>query len=475
MAKLKITDFFIYRWRYFAGYGLFAIGLIVVLLFVGIYLPGGISSQEIQSVLISNSTNLSDVWSADIINLPYNLLQHTSLLIFGVSSISIKLPSLILAFLSAVGMVLLLRQWFKPSIGVLASLIAITTGQFLFIAQNGTPDILYLFWPVWIIFIASLIPLQKKFKLLYLLMFFAMSALSLYTPLSIYVILVITCSVVIHPHLRYLIRQFSRLEIIIGSIIVLTLDAPLIFAITKTPAIFLTLLGFPSTWPNLVENLTALGTQYFNFMNPGGTTIVTPFFELGSMLIIALGAYYVIKTRSTSKNYIIILWTLCLIPIIIINPSITSITFLPLLLLLASGLSGLLAHWYELFPRNPYARAGGLIPLVILITILVLSGVNRYVYEYRYNPDIVNSFSKDLQLIPANTKNIVVTNNELAFYQVVAKYNAPLAISTEPSSNTFLVTHNANRSFSGYSIDKVVTSSSSNNADRFFIYKKISD
>lgn len=475
MGNFNITETFIYRWRYPIGYGLVALGLIAVMIFAGLYLPGGISNQEIQSVIKSNVTNFSDPWTIDVVNLPYHLLQHISIALLGVSVISIKLPSIILAFLSAIGMVLLLTQWFKPSIGVLASLIAITTGQFLFIAQNGTSDVLYVFWPVWIILIASLIPIQQKFRKLFVAAFFVTAALSLYTPLSIYVILIIAGAIILHPHLRYLLKQLSRTELIVGLTMVLMLVSPLIYSIFKSPHLILTLLGFPAAWPNLGSNLSSLGDQYLNFINPGGTTVLTPFFELGSVLLIALGAYFVIQTRATAKSYVVILWTLCLIPVVIFNPSLTNITFLPLVLLLGSGLGGLLAHWYELFPRNPYARVGGLVPIIILVTALVFSGVDRYIYEYRYSPNIVPSFSKDLQLIPAGTKNIVVASNELEFYQVIAKYRKQLTISTYPAGDTFLATHGVSHPVKGYKIDQIITSSAKNNSDRFYVYKKLTE
>ncbi len=48
-------------------------------------------------------------------------------------------------------------------------------------------------------------------------------------------------------------------------------------------------------------------------------------------------------------------------PVILINPIFTSVTFVPIVLLLAAGLTSLIGYWYRLFPRNPYARVAGLI------------------------------------------------------------------------------------------------------------------
>lgn len=472
ISRFKISDFFVYKWRYYIGYGLLAIGLLSILVIIGRFLPGGISNQEMQSVIKSTSITYRDFWSANAINLPYHLTQHICFALFGISFFTIKLPSILLGFLTAIGLVLLLRQWFKPGIAILTSLIAISTGQFLFFAQNGTPDILYLFWPVWIIYIASLITNQQRFRKSLIAMFFVLSALSLYTPISIYILLVIFGSITIHPHLRFLIKKIQLYRLVVGGIVSLLLVAPLGFAVIKTPRLGLSLLGIPINWPDFGANLATLGNQYFGFTGGGHGTIITPFFELGSLLLIALGAYFVIKTRVTAKNYIVTIWVLLLVPIVIFNPGYTAITFLPLVILLASGLEGLLSHWYQLFPRNPYARIGGLIPVILLTVILVSSGMNRYIYGYLYNPNIVPNFSKDLQLIPKRTQNIVVSGNELSFYKVVAEYKKPLVISTVPSSETFLATHDAKTDFNGYKIDRIISSSTNQDSDRFYVYKR---
>ncbi len=473
MGKLNITELFIYRWRYQIGYGVVAIGLIAMLILAGLYSPGGLSTQEMQSVVKSSSINYADLNSFTITNMPYHVLQQLTLAIFGVSILSIKLPSIILAFASITGMVLLLRRWFKPRIGILASLIAITTGQFVFIAQDGTPGILYLFWSVWLILLADLISRQETHRTFNIIVFSILAALSLYTPLSVYVLIALIVAVLLHPHLRYIVKHLSRPKIIAGLVAAILLTVPLMMAITKSPELGLTLLGIPSTWPDFGANMASLGAQYLGFAKPGGSTIMTPFFELGSMLLVFFGIAHTIQTRSYAKSYVIILWVLCLIPFIVINPDFTSITYLPMVILLASGLGTLLASWYVLFPRNPYARIGGLIPVVILVSVLVLSGVDRYIYGYRYDPSIAPNFSTDLRLLPKDTTQLIVGDNELGFYQVVASHNKNIELIGSPAGDSFTASHNGKQNFDGYTIDHIVTSPRVSDGDRFYFYKKI--
>jgi 4-amino-4-deoxy-L-arabinose transferase-like glycosyltransferase len=474
MSKLSITDYTFYKWRYVIGYGLLGIGLIAVLILVCLYSPGGISQQEMQSVVKSDSVSIANIGSLAIPNLPYHMLQKVSLILFGVSLISIKLASIVLSLLSAVGIIILLRRWFSPNVGILASLIAITTSQFLFIAQDGTPGVLYLFWSVWLLLLASLIARKTKFRTYYKIAFFITAALSLYTPLSIYVLVAMGVAIILHPHLRYLIKQLSQVKMAIGAVIAIMLMIPLIMTVYKTPSFGLELFGIPTSWPNWGNSLASLGAQYLGFSNPGNSTLLTPFFGLGSSLIILLGIYGIIKKRSTAKSYAIAIWMILLLPAVILNPSYISITFLPLVLLLALGLDTILSYWYSLFPRNPYARVAGLVPLIVLVSVLVVSGLARNIYGYQYDPAIVVNFSKDISLLPSDTKTLVVSKSEYDFYRVIADSNKQLTVLTIPNgTDSFVATHDAKTNFIGYRIDKIVTTYTSSDADRFYLYKKI--
>lgn len=477
MSNLHVTDSFFYRHRYLIGYSLVAIGLIAVLLFAGFYLPGGLSTAEMQSAIKSDSINFLNPNTFTITNLPYHLLQKLSIDIFGLSIISIKLPSIILAFFSAIGMSLLLARWFKRNISILASLIAVTTGQFLFIAQDGTPGILYLFWAVWLMLLATIVITRTRRKTLPKISFFILAALSLYTPLSIYILIAMLTSTLLHPHLRYLLRQLSKPKLVAGLVFATILTVPLVLACWKDISLTLTLLGVPSQLPDLMANLSSLGAQYFGFTEPKGMTMITPVFALGSMLIIGLGLFNTVKNHSTARSYIILTWILCLTPFIVLSPSFNIIMFLPLVLLLASGLKFLLSYWYDLFPNNPYARIGGLIPIIILVSTLVISGTDRYIYGYRYDPNIVPSFSQDINLIPKDTKKLVVSSIELPFYSLLEKYNHNITITVDTTVNdsSFLTTKEAKKDYAGYSIDKIITTQSLKDADRFYLYKKATD
>lgn len=174
------------------------------------------------------------------------------------------------------------------------------------------------------------------------------------------------------------------------------------------------------------------------------------------------------RTYETVRSHVILAWLVLLFPVLIVNPGFISIMFVPLLLLLASGMERILRSWYGIFPHNPYARVAGLIPLVILVGGLVLFGLERYSYGYRYTPEIVQNFSHDALIIP-DVPNLVVTTDEQELYEAIAAYKHFSVMTTPPKDGTYAVTAAAYQGKKG--VSQIVTVGSQEDAARFYIYK----
>lgn len=473
MATRDFSKYFLYRWRYVIGYTIIGLLLAGLLLFAGLYLPGGLSAAEMSSVVNSASISLSDPSTLAIANLPYYLFQSGIFALFGVTIFSVKLPSLILALLTAVGFIILLRRWFKPNIAVLASLIAISTGQFLVIAQSGTPAILYLFWPVVLLLLGTQVTRAKHARFLWKVLFAVAAALSLYTPLSVYPLIAVALAVTFHPHLRNVVRRLPKSGLAFVSTLFLVLIAPLVWFVIESPQLGLQLLGIPASFPiDLGANAVLILKQYFLFWDPSVAEIMTPAFGLGAALLIGLGLYRLIRTRETTRSYLIIFWIICLLPVLLLNPSFTFVTFVPSMLMLAAGLTSLIGYWYRLFPLNPYARIAGLIPIIILVGTLIITGVARYAYGYHYSSEAAPLFSQDLRLLPVDTKQLVVSDDELAFYSAVAEYRDNLSVVTSPTAADIVVTRAARSQVNGFNVTQIITSPLTNDSDRLYVMQR---
>jgi Dolichyl-phosphate-mannose-protein mannosyltransferase len=492
MGKLEPSDFYFYRWRYYIGYGLIIALLAVFLIFVGQNVPGALSNQEMQSVVHAANLNLGHLDTFTVLNAPYYSLQKLSLYFLGISPLGVKLPSLILAFATAVGAALLLRRWFTPNVAILATLLLTTTMEFLYLAQSGTPDIMYMLWSVWLLLAATQVTNKEATRPnLWRVIFFILAGLSLYTPLSLYLLIAIISAALLHPHVRFVVKQIPLHMYTILLLIMGVCAVPLGYLISQRPMLLLELLGKPAAWPpDIIHNAWQLIHQYFDFLNAATDPLATPVFGPGLFIIMVLGAWQLAKTSYNARSYTLAAWLILLLPVVLINPAYSSITFVPTLLLIASGIFLLLRSWYGLFPRNPYARVVGLLPLVVLVSGLVLSGIDRYVYGYQYDPIIARHFSRDSQLLTkqlALTKDpvsVVATPDEVDFYRVVtaraAKDNhTSVVVSTDPrqyfdQTATVIVSHGARANYSGQAPLDIITTSAANDSDRFYIYKNTS-
>lgn len=475
-----VTDYFLYKNRYIIGYSAIGLAVVALLIIVGLYVPGGLTTREMNSVVKSASLSLDTFEPSSVVNLPYQILQRLSIEAFGVSNLSIKLPSLALAAASIIGILLLLRRWFQGNVALLTTIIVITTGQLLFVAQSGTPSIMYLFSSVWLLLAALFVSRGAKWSSLWKMVLFGVAALSLYTPLSIYILIALTSAVILHPHLRYLVRRLSKVRVALAAVGALIIITPLVYSIVKEPQIALTLMGIPSTMPDLWGNFVRVLNQYFNFISPTNGEFATPIYGLGPMLLVVLGALRLVTTKYTARSYIITIWTVLILPVLIINPNFVSVTFIPIVLLMAMGIDILMGNWYRLFPRNPYARIAGLIPLSILIGGMVISGIGRSIQGHRYTPETTVVFSQDLSLVNKELRSkdrgkttLVVEQNETAFYGVVAKYNKDVVLSSTPiaDSKTTIMTRAAKQQASRFEFTRIVTSRASTEADRLYVYK----
>ena len=120
-TKLKIP--FLYRYRFIWGYFVLLLVFFGLLSFLPSIAPGGISSTEMQSVVESQKVTQNFISDGRVIDLPYHALQKACISIFGLSLYTIKLPSIIIAVLTALFLILLLNRWFKSDVAIVSSIL----------------------------------------------------------------------------------------------------------------------------------------------------------------------------------------------------------------------------------------------------------------------------------------------------------------------------------------------------------------
>lgn len=485
MKQNIITELTFYRYRYIVGYSLFFILLIILLVIAGFFIPGGITKAEEASTVASMNIAFRPPFNLPIVDLPYHLLQKASVSFLGLSDIAIKLPSLILGLVSGIALFFLLRAWFRPNIAILSGVIAITASQFLIVAQSGTPTITLFFWSIILLLAATYLSRSRKLGLLWKIVFSVTAALSLYTPLSIYVLGAMLLSAILHPHLRNILKEMSKLKILFAITVGTILLIPLVVHLMHNPSIGLVLLGINDiNWSIgvLWSNIQSLMQSLFGFANPTiGPETVTPLYGIPVIALMLLGFLRILADHHSSRTYALGIWLIPLAFILVFQPNLTPIAFVPFILLLAIGVETLIREWYGLFPHNPYARIAALVPLAILISGIAFTGIARYENSFRYNLDVARYFSHDLSLIrnylsksKVNT-TLVVPKSQKEFYAFLNREYPDLTVVsrlTNPTKIAIVSPQTLKKNIPMYDRpSELITNSYTEKSLRFYIYK----
>ena len=494
MAKNSVKKFGIYRWRFILGYSFIGLVLTAVLLTAALLVPGGITPAEQASALKSGSLTIENPTSFLVTDLPYHALQKASIFLFGLHSISIKLPSLLLAVFAGIGLVLLLRRWFQPSVSVITGSIAVVSMPFIYLAQQGTPAIMAVFWPICILLLTNITSNAKQPRLAAAAvpLLGIAAGLSLYTPLALYLLIAMILAGSLHPHVRHLVkRSVSRAQI--GGAIMLTLlcAAPLFYLFYQQPSTLVTLLVSSNDAPfEFLANGKAIALQLFDITGRSMASLgaIAPYFALPTLLLALAGAYSLFKERHGAKNYLLTAWVALLVPVMLLNPHRPELLFVPIMLLVGIGIANVLNYWYRLFPLNPYARVFGLLPIMVLMGGIMLTDSLRYFRTLQYSAPLATNATNDLSTInkhisqtkeAGDTPILAVSHDEEPFYELynAVEHDSELEIVTEPAKpgddTVIIATRDSDLANSSQAPTAVFADGrAGQESDRVYLYKK---
>ncbi|MDO8336106.1 MAG: hypothetical protein Q7T74_05005 [Candidatus Saccharibacteria bacterium] len=482
MKRNVLSEVLLYRYRYIIGYALFAI-VLVGALYMSFLIPGQITAAEKQSAITSATLSLHDPSIKDIVNLPYHLLQKASLHYFGITNLGIKLPSLIIGALSAIGLLWLLRRWLlRDSIAIFTICIFVAHKQFLSTSQEGVPLIMMIFWLIFVLLFALKFTANNK-SIIWGVLLTSSLVLSLYTPLSIYVFICLLAASILHPHLRYVVSTVPKLNMTLFIALGALLAAPLVYTFFKDPAIIATLAGWPGTSVTLEllrHNIKEILKALFFFWQPQLTTVgLTPIFGASSFVLIVFGALSLIRDHHSARSYMLLMTLPILILPSIFNPELLIILSVPLLLLFGLGVETLLDEWYKLFPHNPYARVTALVPMIILLAGIMIGNLLFYMNGYRYSPDLSHYYSYDLSLARQTLQahpsaTLVTSEQQKPFYMLLKRDFPDINITSEPSealnAQTVVVYREPANQYGA--LKYLSVDSYANNGVRFYVYQK---
>lgn len=432
----------LYKRRYFLAYGFMFIVLLAIISIDINTIPNGIPQSAMHTAVQSQSVgNLSSPeW---IVNAPFHALQKISMFVFGVSRASLVLPSVFFGMVTIVLFLLTMRKWFRASTSVIVTIIAITSSPFIGMLRSANPDIMLSFWTIMLLFGAVKL-LVKQERAFGWKVFVAVSAVGLaYTPLGIYPLVSFALGGLFHPHVRSRVRRIMLRRKIYLLVIAGVLLIPLAYYIVKIPGGWKVLTGWNQVTQTLADPHAAgaaIYSLYISFWNNNfvGATPV-PAFNVATIILALLGLFRAIRESYTARSYALLIWVAIVGVAAVFIPFSVELVVLPVLLLVALGLETLVSYWRQLFPRNPYARTAGLVPLVVLLIAVSGSNLTRYFYNNQYidNPIYLNSLpsiKNSLKIEGDHATTLVTTPSTVDFYKLLQRKHPKLTVTAKPPS-----------------------------------------
>lgn len=477
MKKLVFSKLFLYRYRFVIGFILLSTAYLGILFGLPLLSPAGISEAEMQSATSSYALQIDVVFRGDIVDLPYRVLQKLSIMTFGLTVYAIKLPSIIIGAMLGGLLILLLNRWFKTNVALFASILAVLSASFLYLASNGTPLIMIVFWPTLLLWLGSKIQGVTKPKPMYCFVFaFALLA-SIFTPYMIYLAGFIVLFAFAHPHLRFTIKTLPTFPLVLTIFIIITGLAAAVMAAFINPNIIAELLLTPNfSISGFFNNIQAAFLPFFAWNTTLDSSFLSPFIGLASVALAIIGLLSTSKGFFASRNSIAICLIIFTIFLSGLNPEAAILVLLPMAILIAHGLRYILAKWYDLFPGNPYARISAIFPIGLFLGIMITGGITHFMYGYRYIPIVADKFHDDIKLLDINLEpgTTLYVSDTIAydFYQILDQQGKYTVIHELPENLTDLPQQFATLGHTEVSanIERIITSPKSDNSDRIYVY-----
>lgn len=479
MKKTLLQELFLYRYRFKIGYLLLGFSFILILFLLPLIAPSGISQPEMDSAVHSFNLRLDNLGPKQIVNLPYHLVQKTTISLLGLNFYAIKLPSILFGLILGLLFVLLLNRWFKNNVALIASSFAVLSPGFLYLSGSGTPLIMLLFWPVLLLWLGSKIQNQKHSNPLFSFLFAISLVLSVFTPYLLYLLAAIFLFSISQPHLRFILKRLSKVHLSLIIIFVLISLSGFTFYLFIYPEIIDQLLSLSQF--NAAIFLNNLKIAFRPFLSWNGRAeglFLSPFIGLAPFTIAVSGFISTTKSLFASRNSIASFLLIFTIFISGLNPAAAILILLPLAILIAHGLRYLFDKWYRLFPENPYARIFILLPITSFLLIITISSLSYFIFGYRYNPAVTQSFNDDLSLLqpyldPENHLIISPNQTNYAFLKILEqKGQIKISEASPKNPSSKLLSINKPLDFTGIKLERIITSSKSTDSDRIYLYSK---
>lgn len=436
MKSRTLKQLLLYNYRYLFGYSI-VFGFI--LFFLGWQLSNiGPGLSQAETNVTARHLEFNAIKDMPVYPL-HSILQWVSLHVLGVSTHSIRLPSVVIALLVAFCLYHLMKRWFGKSTALLSTAVFISADWFLFIARLSTGGIEFSLWlALALLCFIKLIENKNHWLLLYAIT----SSVFLFIPFGIYAVIALSASLLSYKAFRERIGE-SSLLVKIPSIGIAVVGLGLCaFFSWHNHEFFKNILGVQML-PSVTEYLrnVFINTSAVAVVFPNGNPNISPdgvffvrFFELIFMLF---GVIMLWRTRINRLNLVVLITAtiLALASGLSDGSRGGGLVLVPAAIFMTAGIRHLMHRWRRTFPKNPYARVAAFAPLSLLfVSVVALHYVSYFhVWPSRSATHLV--FSRDLELAQKELrkreyqdKHCFVETSDGALQQLLEASNLPCKV-----------------------------------------------
>lgn len=358
-------------------------------------LTPGLSQAEIDTYNASRSlTDLLD----DSVNAPYRAAVFISTKILH-HTVGLRLVGAAVGILSVVVFYLLARKLYRPMIAIATTGMFASTSLLLGVSRSATANVMLLSLLA-IVAVGYLIRFERRQEVAWILAA-AVIGLSLYVPgMAVFILL---AGIWQFKHIRRSFESLAPTAIIISSVVLSLLAAPLVISLIRNPEIWRGLLGLPPQLASIADMAKMAGKSVAALfvMSPSNPSVWLghqPVLDVFASILFGFGWWSLFKRFRLDRFWLLAgIFILTIVWIGIATNIMYLVVLLPFIyFVVGSGLHLLLSQWQSVFPRNPIARGVGLGLVLVAVLLAVNFQLQRYFVAWAHNADTKAVFSEQL-------------------------------------------------------------------------------
>lgn len=389
--KNRVISLVRQKWQHYLVYGVSLAAAVAVLLYKLYELVPYPSRSEVAARAAAQTyQQLLD----DPLFLPHKAMQLLAYVAGLDSLLTSRVISTFFAFIAVLFFYRVIRTWYTPRVAFMGSSVFLTASWFLHTARMATPTVLYLLSIalIW----AGLRIAQATKRPITIALIAAVMLVLLYVPGFIW--LLMAACIWQRKRITAAVRSIRPVPLSILGLGGLISLAVLVQAFIRDPSLILTWLGLPSAFMAKEAAIDLILTPYHIFVrapfNPEVWLGRLPYSNIAMTLLFGLGCFVLYKSVALDRIRALIGFSIIGALLAALGGAVSLVIVLPLLCVaVTAGLALLLQQWFTVFPRNPIARAVGVLCVSALVALSAAYNLYQYFEVWPRNPDVQRVYS----------------------------------------------------------------------------------